>query len=175
MLDTLETEMILHVLSFLSSPGLVSIPRHRTSTLYALCLVSKRLKACAQPLLWQAVEFSASSPFHIVAKRMTRVQQNSRLSLAKTVNLVKRHVARFFNGPTAFASLHRLTTLGEHVRVLAVQQESGPADIVELLLLRLSSLEDVRLDWAESRTSLSVKALANPQSTLHPSPSLASS
>jgi hypothetical protein len=53
MLDTLDTETILLVLSFLSRPFRISASN--TQALYVPCLVSKRLQACAQPLLWRGM------------------------------------------------------------------------------------------------------------------------
>jgi hypothetical protein len=59
MLDSIAPELILHILSFLTSPGHTHLPHLRTRTFYSLCLVSRRLRDCAQPLLWQTVDFAS--------------------------------------------------------------------------------------------------------------------
>ncbi|GAA5906511.1 hypothetical protein JCM6882_004455 [Rhodosporidiobolus microsporus] len=59
MLDTLPVELLAHTLSFLDpfSPQRIT-PRR---DLYNCCLVSRRLKDCAQPLLWRQVSVARLS------------------------------------------------------------------------------------------------------------------
>ncbi|GAA5895317.1 hypothetical protein JCM6882_006642 [Rhodosporidiobolus microsporus] len=53
MLDRLPIELVSHILSFLDPPSPSRLTK--PSSLYACCLVSKRVKEVAQPLLWLAV------------------------------------------------------------------------------------------------------------------------
>jgi hypothetical protein len=79
MLDRLETELLLHILSFLPSPDVVaSSPVHDT-TLYKLCLVSKRLRDVAQPFLWRAVAIKSPSQMTAVANKTAMLREHIRV------------------------------------------------------------------------------------------------
>jgi hypothetical protein len=69
MLDRFPTEILLHVLSFLSSPGLVRLPPQRHSTLLSLCLVSRGLSRVAQAFLWEAVELEKQAQLETICRR----------------------------------------------------------------------------------------------------------
>ncbi|GAA5908990.1 hypothetical protein JCM6882_004963 [Rhodosporidiobolus microsporus] len=53
-LDTLPTELLVYILSLIDPPtSTLTIPPR--SSLYRCCLVSRRMRDCAQPLLWRAL------------------------------------------------------------------------------------------------------------------------
>ncbi|GAA5906416.1 hypothetical protein JCM6882_004430 [Rhodosporidiobolus microsporus] len=66
MLDRLPTELVAHILSFVDPPS----PFHLTkpSSLHACCLVSKRIKVLAQPLLWRVLVLKEKADFEAVKR-----------------------------------------------------------------------------------------------------------
>lgn len=127
MLDRLETELVQHILSFVAAPD---DPRHRSAyhrlrTLYACCLVSRRMRLLAQPLLWQKVEL-------FEPKEATALVHSA--ALAPTLpTFVRTLQAR--GGRKIWPLLHLLTILPtlHHLEPLAVKPEKDIEVMLGLL------------------------------------------
>lgn len=78
MLDRFATEILLHILSFLPTPDVVAAPPLRTTTLYNLCLVSKRLRIVSQPLLWRIVAVKSPSQVAAVSNESAELREHTR-------------------------------------------------------------------------------------------------
>lgn len=68
MLDRLKTELLLHILSFLSSPSPIRFHPQRFRDLKNLCLVSQGLRQCEQPLLWRTIQVRSRTQVEAVMR-----------------------------------------------------------------------------------------------------------
>jgi hypothetical protein len=79
MLDRFETEILLHIFSFLPSPSVVAILPLRINNLCSLCLVSKRLRDVAQPVLWRAVAVKIPSQVAALSNETAMLREHIRV------------------------------------------------------------------------------------------------
>ncbi|GAA5911414.1 hypothetical protein JCM6882_004995 [Rhodosporidiobolus microsporus] len=69
MLDRLPTELVAHILSFVDPPSPYRLTK--PTSLYACCLVSKRVKEVAQPLLWRTVSADRLGDYEAIKPEAT--------------------------------------------------------------------------------------------------------
>ncbi|GAA5916643.1 hypothetical protein JCM6882_001567 [Rhodosporidiobolus microsporus] len=150
MLDRLPTELVAHVLSFVDPPSAYRLTK--PTSLYACCLVSKRVKEVAQPLLWRAVSVNWLGDLEAVEPQAT---STGLMRYARILD-VDRSACKVFE---LEALVQSLTGLRE-IRVRCFEDASD--DAVDAVLPSLTHLRRIAfdsVDFLEIREPLAFPSL----------------